>query len=219
MQIPDISAYAAEVRKYINDTSKLLRPEMIKAFKPNFPNFSIDVSGVEVPTVSVKMPASNSEAADFIPTFDLSQLPTDANGQPTFDASHLGLPGVQDLLKMFSVKDALENFGVPTDAKVINEVRASCACVVCVCDPGPLTLGPETLNPGLFCRHGQPNTMLAMPVCRAARPPPAERSLISPVLQPPSLCSPLLSSISLAPLQGIDYIHGQLSDEHMKGKA
>lgn len=121
--MPDVSAFAEEWRKYINTTSRILRPELIKALKPTFPTFSVDVTGVEVPTVSVNMPASNSEANDWIPTFDLSQLPTDKNGQPTFDASHLGLPNVQQIVKAFDVKQHLENMGLSTDPKIINEVR------------------------------------------------------------------------------------------------
>lgn len=123
IQIPDLSEFTKELRKYINDTSKVLHnsPSLIKALKPELPAFEVDVSGAEIPTVSYTLPASNVDAADLLPTVDLSELPTDKNGLPTFNVSHLNLPSVQKVLGAFDVHAHLSNLGVPTDPKVINE--------------------------------------------------------------------------------------------------
>ncbi|KAI8463025.1 MAG: hypothetical protein J3K34DRAFT_445591 [Monoraphidium minutum] len=121
VQIPDLSAHVEEVRKYINDTSRLLAPTVIKALKPKIPAFTVEAQGIEVPTLSLNLPASNVEAGDFMPTIDLSELPTDKNGMPTFNVSHLGLPSVQKVMQVFDVHTHLANMGVPNNAKSINE--------------------------------------------------------------------------------------------------
>jgi hypothetical protein len=123
VQVPDISAFAAEWRQWLNDTSKVLNPAALKVLKPRIPNISVDVNGAEIPQLVVNLPASNVEAGDFIPTIDASQLPTDASGLPTFNVSHLGLPQVQQIVKAFNVHSQLQNMGVPTDPAVINQAR------------------------------------------------------------------------------------------------
>jgi hypothetical protein len=121
VNVPDLGAHVKEVRKYIDETSKLLQPAIIKALKPEFPTWSIEEGTHEVPTVTVNLPASNVEASEFIPTLDLSELPRDKNGLPTFNISHLGLPSVQKVLGAFDAHAYLGNLGIPTDPKVINQ--------------------------------------------------------------------------------------------------
>ena len=107
---------------WFNETTRLLNPAALKVLKPRIPNIQVEV-GAEIPQLVVNLPASNVEAEDLIPTLDMSRMPTDINGLPTFNVSDLGLPHVQHVVKAFGVHNQLQNMGVPTDPAVINQVR------------------------------------------------------------------------------------------------